>query len=109
MEVRDRQEQLTLAVEPAMGRVMPALRTSSVTARVIEQMHSAAVVALGEVPAQCAGAAPGDGKQGTGVTGQNGVAVTSQVIAPVPTYHVSKPEHGPGWDYRSAISRSRTC
>jgi hypothetical protein len=94
MKVRYRQEQLALTVEPPTGRVVPTLRTRTMSARVQKQMLAMALGAFGDMAAERSSATPGKRLNGTDMTGQYGVAVVLQVVIAVPTQNIGNPEHG---------------
>jgi len=94
VEVRHRQEQGSLALEPATGGVLAALRAGAVMARVVEQMLPPTCSALGEMAAECPGATARDRLQGADVSVRHGGAVLREVILPVPANDVGEAGHG---------------
>jgi hypothetical protein len=88
VEVRHRQEQGSLALEPATGGVLTALRAGAMMARVVEQMLPSTCGALGEMAAECTGATARDRLQGAEVSVRHGGAVLREVILPVPANDV---------------------
>lgn len=94
VEVLDRQYELSLLLEPSSRGVVATLWARPMPARVIEQMCASALCALGQMAAQCQGAALRDRLDGTGVTGQHGIAVALQIVGPMPTQNVGEAQHG---------------
>ena len=94
MKVSYRQEQLVLTVEPPPGRVVPTLRTRTMSAGVQKQMLAMALGAFGDMAAKGSCAALSKRLNGTDMTGQYGVAVALQVVLAMPTQNIGNPEHG---------------
>ncbi len=94
VEVRHRQEQGSLALEPATGGVLAALGAGPVMARVVEQMLASTCGALGEMAAECTGATARDRLQGADVSVRHGGAVLREVVLSVPANDVGEAGHG---------------
>lgn len=97
VEVRHRQEQGALTLEPAASGVISTLGAGAVPARMVQQMRAAARGALGEVSAECTGATAQNGRQGTDVARQYGGAVAIEVVLPMPAHDVGELEHRRRW------------
>lgn len=94
VEVLDRKQELALLLEPSGRGVVTTLWTGPMSARMIEQMDTAALRALGQMATERSSAALGDGLDGTDVTLQHRIAVALQIVGPVPTQDVGEAQHG---------------
>src|SRR5512137_1118030 len=74
-EIRHRQEQVLLSLEPLLGLVVLALWTMAIAAGVVAVAHLAALRTRVELPAEGLGPAGLNGAHGPAVTGEQAIVV----------------------------------
>jgi hypothetical protein len=93
VEVRHRQQQVALPLEPAACGGVAAAGAGPVMARVRQHMLTAARGAHGEMAAERTGATARDGIERADVPLRHGRAVPNQVVSSVPDDDVGQTEH----------------
>jgi hypothetical protein len=94
VEIGDGKQELPLALEPALGRVVAALRARAVPAGVKKEVLLVALGAHGEVSTHRRGAAASDVIECASVAWQEASSGARAISGTVATQDVCEPEHG---------------